>query len=546
MTPFVRRGRNLFAYATLLILLAVLHGHNLSSRGILEHDEGHNLLAARTYSDVIRWIATGGPLHSSPQQLDALKNTLHRQGGTLYPAGKPGYVIGLAVASLIPGVSQSTGLWLAWAAGLLAVALSGYVARVLYGPKSYAPAVTMLGVGLSPLIGYLSREVGGTIWSIAFGLAGFALLLPPLSIRQRRFPRLRAFAAGVFFGYGFACHYNLLPAIAAAFLADLLHNSSDASRTLPGIAALQLALRHRLQAYLFALTGIAVVLGGFEIVSLAAEHKLHTIYPKYQNYFAELVRIVGTYQLPALEGGAVNEGARGWGNGAFLYMLTHLLREGVLLLLVAGVILTALVRRETLRPILPALGFFCVIAGFWVLHPWKLERSWGMLVIAGWLVAARFADMLRLSANLEFRKLVTVSALGINIAIVFRPWLELWAARSPIPEAVDETRAYVRQNGGMLDADCAGSSFAPLWKWTIIERARNPQMASALQYVDFSSFHSSTVVFTDPNSWRDPDFSKLRPRITNAHLITETTSRIPAWHLSAYDLRTSGTARIPR
>jgi hypothetical protein len=530
---------SLLSLAIFLVFLGVVHGYALSSRGILEHDEGHNLLAARTYTDVIRWVATGGPLHSSTEQLAGLKDTLHRQGGTLYPAGKPGYVVGLALASLVFGVSQATGLWLAWLAGVLVVALSGYVAFQLSGRGWVAAAITMAGVGLSPLLGYLSREIGGTIWSMGFGLAGLALLLRSPCLRATQCARLRAVAAGALFGYGITCHYNLLPAIAAAFFADLLHTAAQDEHQQNIFQLTRRALRHRVRTYAFALLGIAVVLGAFEVCSLVAEYKLHTIYPKYQNYLAELVRIVGTYQLPALHSAPTNEGVRGWGAAAWLYMGARFMQEGILLILLLVVAVTMAFSRTILRPVLPALAFFVVLLAFWLLHPWKLERSWGMLVVAGWLVGAGMVQLLLERSSNGFRAIVLVAIVGATIQVVFRPWLVLWDACSPMPKVVDRTLAYVQQNGGFLDADCAGSSFAPLWKWTIIERARNPRLATALRHVDFSSFRSSTIVFTDPNSWRDPEFAVLRPAVAKRQPIARETSRFPAWHLSAFDLRTS-------
>ena len=44
----------------------------------------------------------------------------------------------------------------------------------------------------------------------------------------------------------------------------------------------------------------------------------------------------------------------------------------------------------------------------------------------------------------------------------------------PIPAAVRETLTYVAENGGSIQANSAGKSFAPLWKWAVIEEGRRP------------------------------------------------------------------------
>lgn len=543
------------AVALVFVLLGIWHGYGLSHRGILEHDEGHNLLAARTYRDVIVWVAHGGPWRTSQVELAELKDALHRQGGTLYPAGKPGYVIGLAVASLATGVSQNSALWLSWLAGMLLVALSSYIAFVLYGRSHAAASIAMVGVGLSPLIGYLSREVGGTIWSMTFGAAGFALLLSANAsaavetgeVTLAPVRKARSVLAGLAFGYGFTCHYNLLPAIGAAFVADLVFCAAilDELHETPGASRLATALRARWKSYALAVAGIILLITGFELVTLAAAQKLHAIYPKYQDYLGELVRIVGTYQLPALRGEAVGEGMRGWGIPALFYMDQVFMREGLLIL---GVLCVIVVPKRFVPggPALWApLTFFALLASFWLLHPWKVERSWGMLVIAMWLVAA---NLTRTNKNMsasstEFwskRKAIALLLLiGIHVFLVSRSWTKLWSARSPMPEVVDETLAYVNDHGGLIGADCASTSFAPLWKWTIIERGRNPQLAAALQHVDFSSFGKSEIVFTDPNTWHDPEFASRRKQIESSRNIASYGSHNPSWMLSSVDLRTT-------
>ncbi|MGI8905286.1 MAG: hypothetical protein ACR2IE_02210 [Candidatus Sumerlaeaceae bacterium] len=536
LTPF-QRGMLLMV---LFVCVGIWHGYGLNQRGLLEHDEGHNLLAARTYSDVIRWMAHGGPWQSSTAELAKLKQTLHRQGGTLYPAGKPGYIVGLAIASFAVGLTGKAALWLAWVAGMVIVVFGGIITRQLYGRALLPQVISVVGIGLSPLLGYLSREVGGTIWSLAFGSAGFAMLLSVDD--KKRWAGACALLAGVLFGYGFTCHYNLLPGIAAAFAADYLFARNNLAITQPSIGA---AVRSRIRAWLFTFLGIALVLATFQLGSMAAEHKLRPIYPKYQNYFAELMQIVGVYQLPALRGDEVGEGARGWGYDAVAYAGRVAGREGIGIWLGHIVAVAMTLQFWSRRRIAPAGVFFLLLLGFWALHPWKVERSWGMLIVAAWLLVAGAISAMQQITQVNQRPrmlaVLTTAVLLLQAAHVTRSgWLHLWQARSPISGAVASTLDYVRENGGTINANSAARSFAPLWKWSIVETGRQAQYRPALKRVDFSSFEKPQIVFTDPNTWNDPQFAVSREELAATKLVARHTCQNPHWTVAAYDLRTTG------
>jgi len=582
--------------------MGLWRGWGLGDRGLLEHDEGHNLLAARTYREVAAWVLHGGPLRSDAGELATIRDRLHRQGGTLYPAGKPGYVVLLALSSFVVGLGQNPALWMSWMGGMICLLL---VPRILRewgagGPLPVAIAVT--GIGMSPLVGGMSREVGGVIWALAFGMGGVWLFLcagtsdllvtaphhgspkgnsdsesqisnsqSEIADLRRASPlrrrRLIAFSAGLCLGYGFTCHYNLFPFLLAVFGADMardLGRHRGAEQT-----PAQGHWRRLLSRWAWVIAGGLTVFMLFEAATLTAQWRLHGVDSEYQNYSAELTRIVRTYQVPALEGGAVGEGTRGWGAVAWRYAAGVAWREGAVALaaamasLVAALVLLGRGRRELLPPVV-FLGMFVV---FWILHPWKVERSWAMVVVAWALLAGCVVKHIPILANYspvggkETHDTLTVSVkegrgrrallaplLGVFLAahvlqLAFGPWNTLWTARSPIPEAVRQTLAYVARESGSIEANSAAKSLAPLWKWAVIEEGRRPELRPALDDVDFSLFGQPDIVFLDPRTWNDPDFPATKDEIATGRSIVRLHSRNPDWIVSAVDLRRNGRRR---
>lgn len=585
-------GARRVVFILLLAGVALWRGWGLNHRGLIEHDEGHNLLAARTYRDAIAWVAGGGPFRGDAAPLSEIRDRLHREGGTLYPAGKPGYVVLLAVSSFVTGQGQRPALWMSWLAGMICVALVPALLREWRCEGALPMTIATVAIGASPLLGGLSREVGGVIWALAFGMIGLWFLLRAGSaewegrsgIIRWRF-RVTAFAAGLALGFGFTCHYNLLPLLVACFAADLARDFADARKTGQAVRWKPLSFR-----WCWAIAGGVAIYLVFQIGSMAAERRLRGVYPDYQNYTAELIRIVRTFQVPALEGKAVGEGTRGWGLAAWRYAGGVALREGALAFLgglLAIAVTAVLLIRGGCRPaatggpahdphsshsshssdpshssnrvldLFSPAAFLAVPVVFWALHPWKVERSWGMIVVALALlagcVAAQFlaapssAAPLRSSHDADaVRRLMSsrfpVAVLGALIAVHLLllaggPWKRLWTQRSPIPEAVRLTLAHVAREGGSIQANSAGKSFAPLWKWSVIEEGRRPELQPAMRRVDFSRFDQPDIVFLDPRTWRDPDFPFTKEQVASAHRVVELHSVNPDWEVFAFDLR---------
>jgi hypothetical protein len=152
------------------------------------------------------------------------------------------------------------------------------------------------------------------------------------------------------------------------------------------------------------------------------------------------------------------------------------------------------------RRLLPALGFLIVPALFWILHPWKLERSWGSIVLAAWLLAAvawpeinavdggRAADSkkdlyrARLPGGASSYIVACARAVEGNLDGSIRRWARRRATRS-LTWAI---------TAAPFTGSSVSASMGPVWKWMLIEAsgeaARDPALARGWSRVDFSRF----------------------------------------------------------
>lgn len=531
----------LFSVGAMLVTVGLWRFWGLPQRGLLEHDEGHYLLAARTCRNIVVWGVRHRGFPSDPAALQALKDDFHRRGGTLYAAGKHGYIAALALISLPTGVRSPLALGFSWAAGMLAVILAFLIMREsgVLENDARAGLVAMFGIGLSPLLGSLSREVGPMSLSLAMGLLGWWLLLRSARKENSGAMKLapRAFLAGLALGYGFTCHYNLLPFITGLLIAETLgsvfrgEGKSWAVR-LPWVCL-----------------GGLVIFALFQSVTWLAERRLQTVYPKFRNYGYELFHQFFTYQAPMLTEQSVGEGARGWGGAAWAYCGRILRREGIvplaLLLVVPWGALRA-IRHKNHALFTPLITFLFMI-GFWVMHPWKIERSWGMVVVCGWILGGLYlfgrdeADG-RLSRLLDRLKRPAPFLLGALIFLhgaemALRPWNVLWTQSCPIPEAARATLLYVREHGGSITAASAAGSRAPLWKWALIEEGGYDDTAPGLAAVDFSSFAAPDIVFVDPDTWRASEKAFPREAVARGRLVYGVRAENPPGGYFVHDLR---------
>jgi hypothetical protein len=544
--PVPRSFLLLFPVGAMLAVLGLWRCWGLSERGLLEHDEGHYLLATRTCRNIAVWGLRHRGFPDDPAALQALKDDFHRRGGTLYAAGKHGYIAALALISLPGGVSSSLALGFSWATGMLALLLAFLLFREIGGAGSdmRAGLLVMFGIGLSPLFGSLSREVGPMSLSLAMGLLGWWLLLR--SVKKEKSGGWsfapRAFLAGLALGYGFTCHYNLLPFLAGLLFAETLG------------AVLRGEGKQWTRRLLWICVGGLVIFALFQSATWLAERRLHAIYPKFRTYGNELFHQFFTYQTPMLGEQGVSEGARGWSTAALGYCVRVLRREGILPLLLLLFVLVGVLRaiRGGNHALLTPLVTFVFMLVFWVLHPWKIERSWGMMVVCGWILGglyffqkgtlefgtSRIFDCLKLPVPFLLGALLFFH--GAEMAL--RPWNTLWTQSCPIPSAARTALSYVKEHGGSITAASAAGSRAPLWKWALIEEGADAETAWALAAVDFSSFAAPDIVFVDPDTWRAAELSFTREAVARGRLVYGVRAENPPALYSVHDLRATSPA----
>lgn len=343
---------------------------------------------------------------------------------------------------------------------------------------------------------------------------------------------------GVCLGIAFTCHYNMLPWIMAVFIAEALR---------AGIAGEPCGKWMR--RLLFIAAGGLLVFAAVQIPTWLAEKRLAAIYPKFENYLEELIRIVRTYQIPALGADAApGEGRRGWGAEVWAYAWSVARKEGILGILAPalGMILAihGAIRRR--HESIPLLVFGAIVFSFWALHPWKVERSWGMLVLAAWIVAGiGWADLANFAGAFSMARekkalivLILATALMIHaLDLGFHSWGEIWRQKSPLPGAARAALAESARTGARITAASSGSSFAPLWKWTLIEEGRAPNLSPGLLHADFSSFAAPDLALIDPKTWAAPGFLWRREETASARLIYSAQSTQPPWRIEVRDMR---------
>ena len=535
--PAIKVTPSIYA-AICLAAMGLLRWQNLWQRGILEHDEGHALLNANTWRHIILWVLRGGPLQADENSIAALRDTLHREGGTLYSAGKFGYSLLLAVAGLPGDVTVRLGLTLAWLCGLAVCCLAG-VATWQYSKNMLSAAIVVIMCVVSPVLQTLSREVSGTIWALMFGLAGLVLMQSSIG-RSGTSSRLRSAAGGLCLGYGFLCHFNIAPFILGAFGAAGCMAAQEFARPL------------RLRAALVALWPAAAsslfILALAEAATQVVDYRLRHVFPEYRSVFDELIHLVRRDQVPMLSGVLYGDGVIGWGREAWAYYgHIFLWKESGFVLMVLAVPYFAHRAPGTWKKLLAPGVLFVIPLVFYALYVYRVERVFGMLITSGWIIigVAIGEDLTRhylptSPAHRRFSRAMVLVILSIVAASLSLVRLGLGDMRSPMPSLVRDTLAYISRHGGRVTAGSFDASFAPLWKWTIVEEARNEPYRPARNYIDFSTFANPEIVFTDPRSWvRDdgPAFPVSREEVADSFIIAKYTRTMPNWSLSSADLR---------
>lgn len=462
------RWRAVFpAAAAVLLLPALVH------RGIAIHDEGHFLLAAHTVLQGALGLLRG----LSPAEI---REVVYPTGGTLYLAAKPGHILLLALTGLLSGgLSAAKGLWPSVVATLGIVWLTQEIAARRFGPRAGLLAGAMCL--LCPLTLLFGASALGLSTSCFFGLLAFRLL----DSEDAAAWRLKV--AGIAAVASFTCHYNAAPlliAMAVGFWPKF-------------------SWRQRLTIAASALAALLV----FEGTLMAADRILQNAYPDFRSFFGELHYNFTHHQAGSEE--LSRDGVRGYGATAWLFLL------GILAIGFHWTGLAALIGLFWAWKANPMdskdrwlltwwLGFPLV---FWILYPWKVERSFLQLVpavavwagfcfdrgLSQWAAAAGDSSP-RWWSVLGYIPLGGTVVLGLLLVLppCFQP-------RSAYALAVEANEDWIREAPSRtFTAASVNWRTGPLWKWYL-----GPEQlyrSGTFDSVDFSTFDTPLVIAVDPVS----------------------------------------------
>ncbi|MDK2970365.1 MAG: hypothetical protein PWP23_120 [Candidatus Sumerlaeota bacterium] len=474
----------------LLLLLILLPG--LPGRGIRLHDEGHFLLAANTVSQGISGIIAG-------KSLSEIRDEIHRTGGTLYFTAKPGYIGMLALAGMLPGgltAVKANSLCLA-AALLLLWAVHSLAFRRGGAPAAFCAGLLLV---ISPLTLNFSSHALGVIPGLALVFGGVAAL------DARRESGVLAFLGGILAFLGVACHYNLVPLVAAL-----------------GCGFVPLVRRRILLAAVGGFLGAAVLL---QAGSMVADVALESAYPDFRSYAGELHHNFFAAQVQTEDGGKSVEasippgrrdGVRGNGWREWIWVgRTVFLGFGAAFLFgVAGSVILWRTREKgdwSALPLVLAAGVPLVL---WSVYPWKVERALvtalpGLCLLAGggYAVAVERWPRWRLA-------LIVCVGLAGGGSLMVGIRRELPPA-SPYAATVERYAAWLEQAPPQaFTARSFHWRLAPVWKWYLGPERANRGLP--VPGVDFASDALPLVAVLDKESdIPDPNFAGQLPEFRAA------------------------------
>lgn len=222
-----------------LFLGAALWG--LSTQNFFDPDEGYYLQGGKTVhaAAVYAWRKAFGPAPGG------FKDFLAAAGGDVPVGAKHGFLPLVGLSMLLLGVKPIAGQAVSVLAGLLGILAVYHMGRRLGPPGTGAAAALMLAA--SALWLCLARSVYTNPAALALALWCLALHQQSLESSGRRAWGL-ALAAGALGGWGFCCHYSVLPfllwALGVEFLVLVASRlgGARASRSLLPLPALALGL----------------------------------------------------------------------------------------------------------------------------------------------------------------------------------------------------------------------------------------------------------------------------------------------------------------
>jgi 4-amino-4-deoxy-L-arabinose transferase-like glycosyltransferase len=202
-----RRGAEAGALAAILALASVLRFTRLADRGFIYWDEGKFALEGIRLQSALRLL--------SGAHVDLL-------AGKAVGTAKPMHALLIALAYGLMGIHDYASLYVNAFSGVVCVALTYLIGRLLVGPASGLIAAALLAVSEYEVI--YARSALSESDATAFLLAGIAVWLyasrPDGNILWRR-SLLGPGLAGLLFGIGFTTNYRLIVYIAVAIVIDV-------------------------------------------------------------------------------------------------------------------------------------------------------------------------------------------------------------------------------------------------------------------------------------------------------------------------------------
>lgn len=458
-----------------LLLGLGLRAYNLNRRGIIEHDEGHYLLASQLYSRSAFWAVSQSPaLRAGTAILKELRDAVIAEGGgTQNLTAKPMHYLVIAIALWIGNFSDTATLIPSAFFGTLTLMVVFMLGRKMFGISVALLATLVLAVSAYHI--FYSRSAIPQAGSVFFDCLGIYLYYR--STRRVDHELLLLFLAGLSIAVAFAFHYNLF----WEFLAILLYEGWR-----------WLEPRQVYWKRLFVvLAGFAIPILGIELIFQSIRFLLSRVAPTllagltFKTYFEQI-----DYQIHF-------NVERGFSPDLLFYPKLFWNWEGplVCIILFLGLLLVAkrlLARRELADLIV--LAQFCLPFILWNTNSSQYPRSMVVaLPFVALITASGLGESVKLiPAQTKYRNaallLVTLAILVIGIS----KSLPIVRGTSGYADAASQLRRYAETHPGTIVAKKElGLSTDPLWRFYLGNLVDYDLERGTVFIVDRSAYVSS-------------------------------------------------------
>ncbi len=199
-----------------MALSFVLRIYNLDRRGIVEHDEGHYLLASQLYSRSTVWVVSHATeFQTGSANLRDLRNTIIASGGgTQNLTAKPAHYFVVAVALWLGDFQDTAGLTPSAVFGALTIVVLFVLGQTMFDPRIALLSATVLAVSAYHIA--YSRSAIPQAGSVFFDCLGVYLYYK--GVQSTRHALRFLFLASLAIALAFVFHYNLFWQFGALFL----------------------------------------------------------------------------------------------------------------------------------------------------------------------------------------------------------------------------------------------------------------------------------------------------------------------------------------